>query len=424
MGRSAKRRLIVVLGLGVSGAGVLALALRGDAPSESVPPSDSPEITQVTALGSTSSPAVFAPPDWVFRAEDKFWAVPETGDTDDGAAYRGEVDMSALIDRAANGFRLSNDGTEHTSESEVHRVAVTKNGVRFHPYRADSGGRSTRVGAESSRSARRRRGRARFDAHLEFDWNLDHVRLGDAASETSEPWVALGNTVQRRLRTANGTLVEYVEAGDSSVERSWILPEAPMEAADLEIYTSFSGLDYLETTEGGLHFADATGTARVRMTQPVLVDASGERTPLSVEHSGAGLRYRVSKETLAGRPYPMVVDPQLSAEVAIDVPLTPPSGDRRTPALAARSEGGAYVAWDDSRSGSSKIFTARVDANLYSMDGLGVEVATGTEPEIACDGAVCVVAYERDHDVWLRAYDFATGVFAGLEARVSNSDAT
>jgi hypothetical protein len=99
------------------------------------------------------------------------------------------------------------------------------------------------------------------------------------------------------------------------------------------------------------------------------------------------------------------------------VPVSLASGDQRAPRLIADGQGGAWVVWEDLRSGDVDLFAQRLDrtgAPLWSPDGVAVVTGPGAQaaPEIVHSGRGEALVIWRDARRAAGRTDVAVDVYA------------
>ena len=229
------------------------------------------------------------------------------------------------------------------------------------------------------------------------------VRLGErelfhAGAEVA--WSVLGNTAQAQLDPGAG-LVEHHELHGDGAELAWVLRERPATRDDLVVELAVDGLAFAGQTDGGVHYADAAGTPRVRIGTAELVDADGERWPVVTELEDGQPRWRVSAETLAIAHYPLALDPTVSAEFGLDNPVPGEGTSQTNPAIAGNG-GGYLVVWQDDRDTVTHIYGSRVSTAGVVSDPLGFPIASATgnatNPAVASNGTDYLVAWQDDRN--------------------------
>ncbi|HTN52066.1 MAG TPA: hypothetical protein VML50_06655, partial [Anaeromyxobacter sp.] len=197
-----------------------------------------------------------------------------------------------------------------------------------------------------------------------------------------------------------GTATERLLPADGGLEQSWTFRAPPPGKGELRVRIAASGLAYAGSSGSGLHFADRRTGLGVRFGHATFVDAAGVRTPVEARWRQGEIVLAVPAAAVDGAAYPAVLDPLLSPESGVDVPLLGGAPDaQRTPAVAF--DGIRFlVAWVDRRSGEAgEIWAARVTADGTLLDPAGIPVATGDgdRPVLAAaaGGGAFLVAWQE-----------------------------
>jgi hypothetical protein len=189
---------------------------------------------------------------------------------------------------------------------------------------------------------------------------------------SNSPWSLLGNTAQRLLNEPLG-LVEHYEARGNGVEVTWVLNQRPPGAGTLTVEAELTGLTFAARTKDGLHFADASGTARVRVGNVKAVDAAGRQWNLAMDVDGARLRVAVPGDILSAASFPLAIDPYVSPEFGIGVSIIVESGGGAPASAPKLASNGSLilVVWGE---GAVGVYGARVDANGTVLDSNGISI--------------------------------------------------
>ncbi|MEO1170882.1 MAG: hypothetical protein AAFX94_02370, partial [Myxococcota bacterium] len=408
MARRSIGILVLLLGAGVAiwmlserSSSRLAGPTAGEASPE-LPLADAP------TADSLESPK---PPAWSIPYGDEFWRAktaepaPVTVDGADGRTQ--EVDLSQVMERTGNAFRIREGDTVPTARTFTHRTALTSQGVRFFPYQpareqAENPGEDIEADHELAQSLG---DTPTYDPELFLDWDLESVTVAGKPATSVGEWHHFGNTAQRRLKVGATEVVEHVESRDSGLERTWVLPRHPADPGDVVIETAVRGLTARGSTEQGTHYADPEGRSRARISGPVLVDAAGQRTELAVDATATGLRYTIPGRALADAEFPVALDPVLGSEFTINRPVaTAAQGNQRHINMTRRYYGGSVIVWEDSRVSPTKVFAARLDEFMNVEDPVGLEIADGSRPRVHCVESRCYAVYRRRKDGYTQIF--------------------
>lgn len=347
--------------------------------------------TRRQAAGATSSEvgarmvdAREQQPEWAVPFGAAFWneATSEgdqsDADRDGGVASGRNLDLQRVVERVSSAFERLDEGAVEV-ERFTHRTALEGESLVVEP-------RLPRVEQAEQVRATHRTAEVRCGSEsAEFDRGAD--------------WVVTGNTAQRRLDETLG-LIEHVAVGAEGPRVTWRFGRAATEDCDtLTVETRLGGLSYKTATDRGLHFADETGRARLRVGHATVVDADGDRWRREVEHAGSGrLEVALEEELLAEADAPLAIDPVFEPEQAVDSPVD--SARTRSPDILRTASNGdnTLVVWSDSPFFSADwIGAARVSSSGTVLDpsGLGFDssMADYGPPAVASDGTDYMVAW-------------------------------
>jgi hypothetical protein len=284
-------------------------------------------------------------------------------------------------------------------------------------------GTSSRGDAQGAGAARRTSAWSpQPDPQTEAAFQTASVELGSRvlyrAPDSSLSWAVLGNTAQALLDADSG-LIEHFEAGSEGVAVTWVLTRQPQAVAPLTIEAQITGLTYAGQTSGGHHFADRTGTARLRVGNATIADAAGRQWEVPTQFRAGALAVTVPGSILAEAVYPVAIDPLISPEFGMDTPIVVPApAAQQNPAVAANS-GNFFVAWEDQRSsggsGASIYGTRVTGAGVVSdPNGIALSPVGASAPAVAPNGSGYLV-------VWTDGRNVATTGLDIYGARVSGA---
>lgn len=170
------------------------------------------------------------------------------------------------------------------------------------------------------------------------------------------------------LHRSWGEIEERLEGAREHAEHTWMFSRAPAGSGALRVHLHVKG--EFDVREDGAHFHDS----HLKYSAATWVDARGERAPVAMQREGEELVLTVSDDVLAHTAYPAVLDPTVSAETNIDVPvsnLEAASGPQSSP--VATFDGTQFIsAWFDYRGHTPQLFAARVK-DLATPDPVAVD---------------------------------------------------
>jgi hypothetical protein len=325
-------------------------------------------------------------PTWAVSYGKEFWRRQAT--TRDTAAKSvalpEHVDLGDIMERVSHAADTETNSTSPRVLAQTYLARWEERGLRFSPHRLTEGFVLEDAGAEAGfRTVAVRKG-------SEFLF-----RDGENVPARS----VIGNTVQGALNREAG-VIEHYEARREGVEVTWVLQKIPAGRGALEIEAELSGLNHAGQSEHGHHFADASGTSRVRVGHATLVDNRGTRTSLPVTVDGSSLRVTVPEDLLAAAVFPIAIDPVISAEFGMNTPvLSYALNDTMDPAIA--SNGSEYLAvWVDNRSANGYLlYGTRVSQLGAVLDPRGlplnVNVSGVLYPTVASNGRDFLVVWQN-----------------------------
>lgn len=227
-------------------------------------------------------------------------------------------------------------------------------------------------------------------------------------------WVPVGGGAERAI----DGVVERVDVRDDGVEQSWRI-DGPL-GRDLVVRVAVRGAAFVTRTESGLHFRAEDGALGFRYSNGTLVDATGRRTAVAARWTGDAIELAVSQSTLDAQTFPVVLDPTVSAEIEVDVPIDVAHSNSRLP--QAIFDGTQWwVAWLDYGRPSRSVRVSRVATTGEVLDPHGIIVAEGAEVDVfymtlAADRLLIVWADSTVGSAGLRAKRLDTTTGTVLDA--------
>ncbi|MCY1075824.1 Ig-like domain-containing protein [Archangium lansingense] len=200
---------------------------------------------------------------------------------------------------------------------------------------------------------------------------------GGRAMKSRQPVVAQRPDGTLELRTQAAT--EHLVNREAGVEQSWSFSTLPEGNGELSIEVPVAGLEYVGTTESGLHFADPISGVGVRYGHGTWIDADGVTTSVPARLERGRILLRVPESTLKASRFPAVLDPVISPEIGMDNPVSGPAFESQDFQTVASNGTGYLVVWGEYRHESTTdIYGARVGANGVVQDAAGLVIARGT----------------------------------------------
>src|SRR6185503_5301742 len=91
------------------------------------------------------------------------------------------------------------------------------------------------------------------------------------------------------------------------------------------VRVAVTGQTYAGRTAGGHHFVDPITGLGFAYGDATWVDATGARTPIASDFAGGQLVLTVPAAVVRSAAYPAVLDPVVSSEAGIDLPIPGPA---------------------------------------------------------------------------------------------------
>jgi hypothetical protein len=283
-------------------------------------------------------------------------------------------DLGAVVDRAARAFRR--DGDEHVATTDT--LLVRTAGARIAATPVDAGGDVAIDGTP-------------------ITLETISITAGTRALDAAVRDVAIGPAGELIARRAE--LDEQLEVRPEGLEQRWAFAARPGDG-DLVVRVAVSGHDFLAATDAGLHFAAGDGLG-VAYSHGIWIDATGVETPIEATWDGAAIELRVPGDVVGRSAFPAVLDPTVTAEKAIDVPIgSSPTGTISRSAGAAFSGAQYLVVWEDTRAGTPDIYATRLSTTGAVLDTVGLPIAANawpeTSPSVAFVGGQYLVVWVAD----------------------------
>ncbi|MCC7386745.1 MAG: hypothetical protein IT384_33225 [Deltaproteobacteria bacterium] len=338
-----------------------------------------------------------------------------------GAVTEGRTpfDLSAVIERVHFAYRRDEAagrfrGGHATYGVEADAERVTLRGYRTRRRLAPSSAEPRALGGISERQGR--------DNTVEGGaLHLETARVERGGRPLARPRAGdLRVADDGHLEILRTHVVESLRNRADGVEQSWELSQRPGGAGDLRVRVEPTGMVYAGETEKGVHFADRRTGLGFRYSHGTWIDAAGRKARVPARWLDGGIELIVSAEVLDASTYPAVLDPIISPEIELDEPVPLPAPDGQTNP-SATSNGSEYlVVWEDTRSGRSAIYGARVSGTGAVLDPTGILISSSeglaVYPSVAWGGDGYLV-------VWIQAEYGGGAQYRIAGARVSATGA-
>ncbi len=319
------------------------------------------------------------------------------------------------MDRVSHAISDNDPSGVARVQAKTYTAAFDGAGVRVSPHHPGTRVPETAANALRSPAHLWRKGRTLRTSHplpdsdTEVTLRTRSVRLGSRSlyeqGARALNWSLRGNTAQALLNERIG-LVEHYEAVGEGVWASWVLSKRPEWEGPLVIEIVVGGLNYVGTSDQGIHLADAAGTPRARVGKAVTVDSAGRRSEVPLAARAGGFDVRVSGETLAAATYPLAIDPLISPEFGMDQPvIVPRPGEHQIPSVAWNGTNWLVVWTEWPVFGSPvDVMGARVSKEGAVLDPFGIFISRGESPP----AAPAVASNGKDYFVVWEHFDFVT----------------
>ncbi len=376
-----------------SSAGVSGAPARGDAVE--------------THSGTPSMRTAPATPAWAIPFGREFWRFPRNGSFSDlapGSRNWPRLAENALgdaMDRINHAFAPQRETCAEV-RNEQYAARLSAEGFTFVPAvrpASTADGSGALAGASAGNCEARLR---------TLCINRSGRQYFSATPHT--PALVLGNTRQRLLDAESG-LVEHVEARQSGIELSWILPRQLPGGSPLTIDVEVAGLQFSCQTPTGVHFSDAIGTPRLKISPVTAMDQAGHHWPVPLVMAGENLRIEVPSEVLAAASFPLAIDPIVSAEFGLDQPVPGPTPCTRAAPAVAVNYDGFLVVWSHGKGEATDpgVYAARVDPLGNLLDPFGILVSASAGEQTTCKVAALpdgfLVVWSAPHGASLTDWD-------------------
>jgi hypothetical protein len=190
----------------------------------------------------------------------------------------------------------------------------------------------------------------------------------------------------------------------AGLEQRWRFAAAPAGGGDLTVLVRTGAAVFVGATATGLHFTGDDGSPGFRYGRATWIDARGVRTAVPGTYEAGSIRLQVPAGLVDQSAYPVLLDPILTPETAVDAPVIVPQYAGAYDTGAVAFDGSNYlVAWIDGR-----VRAVRVRADGTILDPGGITISSGQtwrRLSATFDGTQFIVAWAQwsqsgtDHEV-------------------------
>ncbi|MEO7730420.1 MAG: hypothetical protein ABIY55_05570 [Kofleriaceae bacterium] len=285
-----------------------------------------------------------------------------------------EREVQLLAHKAVLGFRA--EAGAFRAGYATHDVAVQDGVVELTPYNYTLGGARVTGGKIALETGAIRR--------------EDGTLLGGGG--------AAATNGDGAVEITRGTAVEVLANREDGIQQSWKFASAPEGTGDLTVEVEVMAQRFVTANDSGLHFQSPQGLG-FRYSHATWLDAAGHEWPIQAAWNDGRISITVPSGVLEDTTFPAVLDPTITAEVAVDTQVNGSTGENSAfPAIAF--DGTNYlVVWADQRlSRDEDIFATRVSAAgaILSAIGIPINTAAGRQlnPAVVFAGNQFIVAWE------------------------------
>lgn len=197
------------------------------------------------------------------------------------------------------------------------------------------------------------------------------------------------------MQLVRGFVVEHLANSEQGLTQSWEFAQRPEGHGDLVVRVPVDGR-FTGSSKSGVHLT--SGALGFAYGHATWVDADGARTPVPATWDGSGVVMRVPDALVRRSPYPAVLDPLVSPEIALDQPVyVAAANNQSTPAIAWNGTN-YLVTWVDGRNGGvSDIYGTRLSSAGTVLDPAGILIASNShstsETAVASNGTDFLVVW-------------------------------
>lgn len=200
------------------------------------------------------------------------------------------------------------------------------------------------------------------------------------------------------LQIERGTVREVIANREDGVEQSWQFSREPEGSGDIVVEVTVANQELIADTATGLHFKSNRGLG-FKYSHGIWTGADGHEWDIQAKYSDGTISLHVPADIVAQTVFPAVLDPTITAEIAVDSPVTGHTGTNSHASQIAFDGTNYLVVWADGRlSRDEDIFATRISPAGVVLDtsNLQIAVSAGSQknPTVTFANGAYVVAWE------------------------------
>jgi hypothetical protein len=218
-------------------------------------------------------------------------------------------DLAVITNAALDSFRA--DGSAYVASHRVHKVRVVDGMTEVTPITFDTNGAQIVGGAIALQT-----GTVFRDDGTNVAGAIDATRLADG-----------------KVEIVRGVVQEEITNREDGIQQEWRFEREPDGSGDITVEVAVSGQQFVVDNDSGLHFKSPQGLG-FKYSDAIWVDSAGKEWPIASKFDNGRIVLNVPADVLAQTTFPAVLDPTVTAEVAVDAPVNGHTGaSARTPSV-------------------------------------------------------------------------------------------
>lgn len=219
-------------------------------------------------------------------------------------------DLAVITNAALDSFRA--DGSAYVASHRVHKVRVVDGMTEVTPITFDANGAQIVGGAIALQT-----GTVFREDGTNVAGAIDATRIADG-----------------KVEIVRGAVQEEITNREDGVQQEWRFEREPEGSGDITVEVAVNGQQFVVDNDSGLHFKSPQGLG-FKYSDAIWVDSAGKEWPIASKYDNGRIVLNVPADILTQTTFPAILDPTVSAEVAVDAPVNGHTGaNARTPSVA------------------------------------------------------------------------------------------